>query len=113
MQVPEANKHIQVSAFDLNQARIGGKCIYLIAYDLIHDIERRDQTPWEVFKRLIKCGTILETVFDLDSTGTLDDEPSNQLMLEVLYEPARIAVGQQPDILLLGHLFPLVHTRTP
>ena len=63
VQVPEANKHIQVSAFDLNQARKGGKFIYLIEYDLIHDIERRGKTPWEVFKRLIKCGTILETVF--------------------------------------------------
>jgi len=92
--VPEANKHIQVSAFDLSQARKGGKCVYLIEYDLIHDIERRAKTPWEVFKRLIKCGTILETVFDLDSAGTLEDEPSNQLMLEVLY-----ATVLEPDLL--------------
>ncbi len=88
------NKHIQVSAFDLSQARQGGKCVYLIEYDLIHDIERRDKTPWEVFKSLIKCGTILETVFDLDSAGTLDDEPSNRLMLEVLY-----ATVLEPDLL--------------
>jgi two-component system chemotaxis sensor kinase CheA len=92
--VPEANKHIQVSAFDLNQARKGGKCVYLIEYDLIHDIERRGKTPWDVFKCLIKCGTILETVFDLDSAGTLDDEPSNKLMLEVLY-----ATVLEPDLL--------------
>ena len=94
VEVPESNKHIQVSAFDLCQARKGGKCIYLIEYDLIHDIERRNQTPWEVFNRLIKCGTILETVFDLDSAGTLDDEPSNRLMLEVLY-----ATVMEPDML--------------
>ena len=43
--VPEANKHIQVSAFDLGQARKGGKYIYLIEYDLLHDIERRNKTP--------------------------------------------------------------------
>ncbi len=92
--MPEANRHIQVSAFDLNQARKGGKCIYLIEYDLIHDIQRRDQTPWEVFKDLIQCGTILETVFDLESAGTLDDEPSNQLMLEVLY-----ATVLEPDLI--------------
>ncbi len=94
MHVPEVNKHIQVSAFDLGQARIGGKCIYLIEYDLIHDIERRNKTPWEVFKDLIKCGTILETVLDVDSAGTLDDEPTNQLMLEVLY-----ATVLEPDML--------------
>ncbi len=94
VELPDANKHIAVSAFDLSQARKGGKFIYLIEYDLIHDIERRGQTPWEVFKRLIKCGTILETVFDLDSAGTLDDEPSNELMLEVLY-----ATVLEPDML--------------
>jgi len=88
------NKHIQISAFDLNQARKGGKCIYLIEYDLIHDVERRDQTLWEVFKRLMMSGTILETVFDLDSAGTLHDEASNKLMLEVLY-----ATLMEPDML--------------
>ena len=94
VQVSEANKGIQVSAFDLHQARKGDKRVYLIEYDLIHDIERRNKTPWEVFKRLIKCGTILETVFDLDSAGTLEDEPSNRLMLEVLY-----ATVLEPELL--------------
>jgi two-component system chemotaxis sensor kinase CheA len=83
-----------VSAFDLVQARKGGKYIYLIQFDLIHDIERKKKTPWEVFKRLIKCGAILESVFDLDSAGTLDDEPTNRLMLEVLYSTVL-----QPDML--------------
>ena len=76
-----------MSAFDLNQARKGGKCIYLIQYDLIHDIQRCGKTPWEVYKSLTQCGAILETVFDLDSAGTLEQEPSNQLMLEVLTLP--------------------------
>ena len=94
LDVPDAKKHIHISAFDLSQARKGDKCIYLIEFDLIHDIERRGKTPWEVFKRLMKCGTILETVFDLDSAGTLDDEPSSKLMLEVLY-----ATLLEPDML--------------
>jgi len=92
--VPETDKHIRISAFDLSQARKGGKFIYLVEYDLIHDIERRGKTPWEVFRRLIQCGTILETVIDLDSVGTLDDEPSNKVMLEVLY-----ATVMEPDML--------------
>lgn len=94
MDVPEANKHIQVSAFDLSQARKGGKCVYLIEYDLIHDIEQQGKTPWAVFKTLMKCGTILESVFDLDSVGTLEDESANKLMLEVLY-----ATALEPDLL--------------
>ena len=94
VRMADASKGIQVSAFDLSQARKGGKRVYLIEYDLIHDIERRNKKPWDVFKRLIKCGTILETVFDLDSAGTLDEEPSNRLMLEVLY-----ATVLEPDLL--------------
>jgi two-component system chemotaxis sensor kinase CheA len=95
--VPEENKHIQVSAFDLSQARKGGKSIYLLEYDLIHDIQRRNKTPWDVFKGLIKSGTILETVFDLESAGTLEDESSNKLMLELLF-----ATPLEPD--LIGEL---------
>jgi two-component system, chemotaxis family, sensor kinase CheA len=94
VEMPEANKHIEVTAFDLSQARKGGKSVYWIEYDLIHDIERQGKSLWEVFKRLLKCGTVLETVFDMDSAGTLDDEPSNKLMLEVLY-----ATPMEPDML--------------
>ncbi|MEI9974033.1 MAG: Hpt domain-containing protein [Ignavibacteriota bacterium] len=94
MQLPEPDKHIQTSAFDLSQARRGGKCIYLIQYDLIHDVQRLGKTPLEVFKVLIQSGTILETVFDLGSAGTLDEEPSNRLVLEVLY-----ATVLEPDLI--------------
>ena len=86
--VPDESRHVHASAFDLNQARRNGKSIYLIRYDLIHDIQRQGKTPWEVFKSLIQSGTILETVVDLHSAGTLDDPPSNQLLLEVLYATA-------------------------
>ena len=91
---PRPGKHIQISAFDLTQARRGAKSIYLIEYDLIHDVERLGKNPWEVFKSLIQCGTILETAFDLDSAGTLDDESSNRLLLEVLY-----ATVLEPDLI--------------
>jgi two-component system chemotaxis sensor kinase CheA len=94
MQLPKADKHIPISAFDLTQARKGGKCIYLIQYDLIHDVQRLGKTPWEVFKGLMQAGIVLETVFDLDSAGTLDDEPTNRLMLEVLY-----ATVLEPDLI--------------
>ena len=94
IQLPNADKHIPISAFDLTQARKGGKCIYLIDFDLIHDVQRLGKTPWEVFKDLMRAGTILETVFDLESAGTLDDEPSNRLMLEVLY-----ATVLEPDLI--------------
>ena len=63
-----------------------------IRSDPRHPAARQDAL--EVLKSLIECGTILETVFDLDSAGTLDDEPSNRLLLEVLY-----ATVLEPDLI--------------
>ena len=83
--VARGSRPIEVSVFDLDQARSGGKTVYLIEYDLIHDIHRRGRTPLEVFNRLIGSGDILTTAFDLDSAGTLEDEPSNKLLFNVLY----------------------------
>ena len=86
--VGKKNVRIEVSAFDLAQARQGGKRVFLVEYDLIHDIERLGKTPLDVLRKLIDCGTILETAFDLDSAGTLDDEPSSKLLFEILYATA-------------------------
>jgi two-component system chemotaxis sensor kinase CheA len=85
---------IPVSTFDLSQFRKEGKSVYLIQYDLIHDIERQHKTPLEVFRKLKKCGTIVEALFDLSSAGTLRDRPSGKLTLEVLY-----ATLIEPDML--------------
>jgi two-component system chemotaxis sensor kinase CheA len=83
--IPNSIKLIRGSAFDLDQARRAGKYIYAIEYDLIHDIQRLGKTPLAMLNHLMKCGSILETAFDLDSAGTLDDAPSNRLFFDVLY----------------------------
>ncbi|MBS1825943.1 MAG: chemotaxis protein CheW [Acidobacteria bacterium] len=83
--LPGGGAHIEVSAFDMTQARKGGKSVYLIAYDLIHDIQRNGKTPLEVFRKLDQFGSVMEMMLDIDSAGTLDDEPVNKLLLEVLY----------------------------
>lgn len=95
--VPQSSARIEISALDLAQARRGGKSVYLICYDLIHDIQRRSKAPYAVLKSLLKSGSILETVFDLDSVGTLDDEPASELWLRILY-----ATALEPD--LIGEL---------
>ncbi|MES1256862.1 MAG: chemotaxis protein CheW, partial [Acidobacteriota bacterium] len=83
--IPGAGRALHCSAFDLDQARRGGKSIYVIEYDLIHDIQRRGKTPLEILNQLMKCGEILATEFNLDSAGTLDEAPSNELLFDVLY----------------------------
>ncbi len=78
----DAGSPMPVSAFDLRQVQEGGRSLYLIECDLIHDVQKRGKTPYELIRKLIDAGTILESAFDLESAGTLDDEPSNQLLLE-------------------------------
>jgi two-component system chemotaxis sensor kinase CheA len=86
-QVPvgEPDHTFAAPAFDIEQAQRHHRSIYLVEYDLIHDVERKGRTPWQVFRKLIQCGTIVDTFYDLKSAGTLDDEPSKQLILEVLF----------------------------
>src|SRR3984957_19948634 len=86
--IPNGRTPISASVFDIEQARRAGKTVYVIEYDLINDIQRRGQTPLEVLNNLMKCGEILGTEFDLESAGTLDQEPSNTLLLNVLYATA-------------------------
>src|ERR1700679_2355424 len=59
--IPNGSRSITTSVFDMEQARRGGKLLYVLEYDLIHDIQRRGQTPIEVLKNLMKCGEILTT----------------------------------------------------
>ena len=86
--IPNGSRRITASVFDMEQARRAGKSVYVIEYDLIHDIQRRGQNPLEVLNNLMKCGEIITTEFDLESAGTLDQEPSDKLLLDVLYSTA-------------------------
>jgi two-component system chemotaxis sensor kinase CheA len=79
-----ARQLIQTTAFDLTQARTGGKSIYVLEYDLIHDVQRKGKTPLELLNSLMRCGTLIEVVLDWDAVGTLESS-SAALPLEVLY----------------------------
>ena len=52
--IPGTLRLLHASAFDLDHAKRAGKFIYAIEYDLIHDIERRGQTPLDVLNHLMK-----------------------------------------------------------
>ena len=100
VRVPNRGRELTASMFDLDQARRSGKTIYVIEYDLIHDVHRRGQTPLDVLNHLMKCGSLLSTGFDLESAGMLEDEPSNCLMFDCLYATAldAFSVAQILDI---------------
>lgn len=104
LQPDEEKEPVGVPAMDLDRARRTGQFIYLIEYDLIHDIERRGKNVLQVFKELYESGEILDCAPDFDAVGTLDDPISNQLPLRLTY-----ATILDPDV--IGTLFEVAEEK--
>jgi two-component system chemotaxis sensor kinase CheA len=86
--VPGGSRLIEVAAFDLAQARRGGRTIYLVEYDLIRDLQRKQRSPMQTLSKLAKCGTIIDARCDFEGVGTLEDEPVDSIAFEILYASA-------------------------
>jgi HPt (histidine-containing phosphotransfer) domain-containing protein len=61
-----------VDAVSLEQAKSGGNDLYLLEFDLIHDIHGKGRMPFEVLKMLTDTGRIVDCKVDLDAVGDLD-----------------------------------------
>jgi two-component system, chemotaxis family, sensor kinase CheA len=85
VEAPEANDSVEIPAFDLTRIRRDGKTLYLIKVDLIHDVQARGKSPLDLLRLLLQDGWIVDAQLDLATAGTLDDEPSHELVLRVLY----------------------------
>ncbi|MFH2090990.1 MAG: chemotaxis protein CheW [Pseudomonadota bacterium] len=66
----------QVSLYEIEQYKSEGKNLFLVEYDLITDIQRKDKNPIEVLNSLQKTGTIIDSRIDFDSVGLLSEESS-------------------------------------
>ena len=82
---PGQKRLVELSEFDLKHAAKKGKHIFLLDLDLFRDVQHKGKTPWFLFKELMSCGSVLDCAWDLDTVGTLDDEPTNAIPLQVLY----------------------------
>ncbi|MBA3010601.1 MAG: Hpt domain-containing protein, partial [Proteobacteria bacterium] len=61
----------QVSLYEIEKYKSEGKNLFLVEYDLINDIQRKEKNPIEVLNNLEKTGTIVDSRIDFDSVGTL------------------------------------------
>ncbi|MHC1713175.1 MAG: Hpt domain-containing protein [Solidesulfovibrio sp.] len=82
----------------LRQAVSGGKNLYLVEYDLIHDVQARGKTPLDVISTMGSSGLIIDCRLELAAVGELDAPPVNRIPFYVLY-----ASIVEPDI--VGYLF--------
>jgi len=88
----------------IEQARRGGKFIYIVEYDLIHDVHEKEKTPLDVITEMQKTGLILNCKVDISTVGTLKDGFSKKIPFYVLF-----ATIIDPDV--ISALFQLEQSR--
>jgi hypothetical protein len=59
--------------------------IYIIEYDLLHDIEMMGKSSLTMLSNLSRMGIIVDTLFDIEGMGTLDDDPVNSIVVKLIY----------------------------
>jgi two-component system chemotaxis sensor kinase CheA len=85
IKTPAGRLAFKVFEFDLERVKEREEYVYLVEIDLIHDVHQRGLTPWEVFKTYLTCGTLMECELNFEAVGTLDDESSNVIPLDLLF----------------------------
>jgi two-component system chemotaxis sensor kinase CheA len=76
----------QVSLYEIEKYKAEGKNLFLVEYDLINDIQRKEKNPIEVLNNLQKTGTIVDSRIDFDSVGTLAEETGpSRIPFQVLF----------------------------
>jgi len=74
------------SSFEIEKYKSEGKNIFLVEYDLIHDIQEKDKLPTEILNSLLKTGAIIESRIDYESVGTLSDSTGfNRIPFQILF----------------------------
>lgn len=81
---PDGQAVFTVSEFDISHARKKNENLYILEYDLIHDVHKKGITPFELLSGLQKQAAIIDCKVDLFAVGTLEDTPSNRLPFLVL-----------------------------
>lgn len=75
-----------ISLYEIEKYKAEGKNLFLVEYDLIHDIHRKGKNPLDVLNSLQKTGTLVDTRIDFESVGTLaDDVGSRRIPFQVLF----------------------------
>jgi len=81
----------QIAGFEINddiisEGKKGGKYIYLIRFDLIHDIHKKNKIPSDLISEMCSTGIVLDKQVDIDAIGVLrEKELPDQFPFNVLF----------------------------
>ncbi len=90
--------------FNLRQSLKGGKLLYLVKYDLIHDVQARGKTPLDVIAAMESSGLIIDCKMDIEAVGDLSGPLTNAIPFYVLF-----ATIVEPDV--ISYLFAIDSKR--
>jgi two-component system chemotaxis sensor kinase CheA len=76
---------VEIPEIDFQASNKDVQYIYVIEYDLLHDLEKKGKSSLEMLKSLSKMGVIIDTLLDIGAVGTLDDEQTNSLIVRLIY----------------------------
>ena len=82
---PASGISFLVPKFDIAQAKKQGRFLYIVEYDMIEDIQKKDKTPLDVISSLLNSGMIIDSRLDIGSVGTLDDDPPLKIPFRILF----------------------------
>ena len=102
--IPGKKLCLDVNEYDLVQANKSGRHVYLIEYDLIHDIHRRDKNLLDLVKDLEEGGSILESKLNFEAVGGLEDLSIESELLEPLRLPFIVLFSSLLEPALIGAL---------
>ena len=72
--LPDQMASFAISEDMISEGRKGGKNIYLIRFDLIHDIHMKNKTPSDLINDMCSTGIILDKQIDIDAVGFLREK---------------------------------------
>ncbi len=99
---PNGQVTFTVSQFDISHARNDKETVYLVEYDLIHDVHKKDKTPLEFLTELGEKGVVIDCKIAIDMVGTLEeDDISNRLPFFVLIA-CQAKLNQASELLGIG-----------
>jgi len=72
------NLVFQIPEFNLFQVFDQGKSIYILEFDLIHDVQEKNNTPLDLVRLVQQHGEIIDCLVDIKSVGTLEERIPTQ-----------------------------------
>ena len=72
--LPDGKHAFQIPELNLIQVLEQGKNIYILIFDLIKDVQNKNNTPFNFVRYIQQHGQIIDSMFDIQSVGTLEEQ---------------------------------------